>query len=450
MGSLPAEPGLYSYQVSALDNSSQESVLSSPGVIQVGGLDPPENLIVELGPLLSSVYLAWDFVPGVYQYNIYRSSDGGPATLLASIFESSYQDETVVPGISYGYTILAQDAMGTEGRSSEQVLVEIDPASADAVDSINTSRQNSTYNSLEVEEVFTIDRIGSDSVEISFMGVGPNGNVWVVVPSSGQIHALDHSGNITTTVDIKSAVSSDFVPYKMDLDETDSIFVSDVLNGSLAALDVNGNLLWKKQVQPPPETDQQVWNGFPQHYTKLSPTPSSVLCLGAGPDREVWVTDQRFQLVYRYRYDGTFLGYLSHYKDKDGKTWRLRRIGEVQEISTDHRLLTFPLVRKVITLDQANKVVYEIGEKVEDLAGVFLGIHGVNPMPGDRILLTDPFAGNLQVYDANDGKYLYHLTRAQGGLLGLNRPSMALWGPDGNIWAYEAGNKRIVVMGIVN
>ena len=64
--------------------------------------------------------------------------------------------------------------------------------------------------------------------------------------------------------------------------------------------------------------------------------------------------------------------------------------------------------------------------------------------------LADPFAGNVQVYDANDGKYLYHLTWAQGGLLGLSRPNMALWGPDGNIWVYEAGNKRIVVMGTVN
>ncbi len=453
-GPLPGEPGPHSYQVSALDSSldinNQESVLSSPGVIQVGGLDPPENLKAEIGPHLSSIYLVWDYVSGVYQYNIYRSSDGSQATLLVSVFESSYHDEAVVPGVSYGYTVLAIDAMGTEGRSSELALIEIDPASAAAADSLNASRQNTTFNSLEVEEILTIDQIDSGPVEISYMGAGLNGEVWVVVPSSGRIHALDPSGNITITVDTKSAVSSDFIPFKMDRDETGNIFVSDILNGSIAAIDVNGNLLWRNQIQPPPETNQQVWNGFPQHYTKLSPTPSSVLCLGVGPDREVWITDQRFQLVYRYRYDGTFLGYLSHYQGKDGQTWRLRRIGEVQEISTDHRLLTFPLARKAITLDQANKVVYEIGEKEEDLAGVFLGIHGVSPMPGDRILLTDPFAGNVQVYDANDGKYLYHLTWAQGGLLELSRPNMALWGPDGNIWVYEAGNKRIVVMGTVN
>ncbi|MCK5351657.1 hypothetical protein KAJ77_03720, partial [bacterium] len=131
-GPLPGEPGPHSYQVSALDDNNLESVLSSPGVIQVGGLDPPENLKAEIGPHLSSIYLVWDYVSGVYQYNIYRSSDGGQATLLASVFESSYHDEAVVPGVSYGYTVLAIDAMGTEGISSEQALITIDPASAAA------------------------------------------------------------------------------------------------------------------------------------------------------------------------------------------------------------------------------------------------------------------------------------------------------------------------------
>lgn len=449
-GSLPAEPGPHIYQVSALDISDQESDLSSPGVVQVGGLDPPENLKAEIGPNLSSVYLVWDYVAGVYQYNIYRSSDGSQAALLASAVKNNHHDEAVVPGVSYGYTVRAMDAVGTEGGSSEQVLIEIDQASAAAAESLITSRRNATYNSLEVEEILSIDQIGSNPVEISYMGTGPSGEVWVVIPTSGQILALDPTGNITITVDTKSAAGNDFIPCRMDRDESGNIFVSDVLNASVAAIDVSGNLLWKKQIQTPPETNTQVWNGFPPHYTKLSPTPSSVLCLGVGPDREIWITDQRFQLVYRYRYDGNFLGYLSHYQDEDGKTWRLRRIGEIQEISTDRRLLTFPLVRKAITIDKSNKVVYEIGEKDEDLAGVFLGIHGVSPMAGDRILLTDPIAGNVQVYDGNDGKYLNHLTWAHGELLGFSRPNMALWGPDGNIWVYEAGNKRIVVLGTVN
>lgn len=60
--------------------------------------------------------------PEVVGYNIYRSEDGGPWEKIAYATETSYVDNTVVPGKTYCYTVMPVNAAGVEGPWTSKVV----------------------------------------------------------------------------------------------------------------------------------------------------------------------------------------------------------------------------------------------------------------------------------------------------------------------------------------
>jgi lysophospholipase L1-like esterase len=73
------------------------------------------------------VFLRWTPSAGTFSYNVYRSSAGGAATLLATgIVGNTFTDTRVTAGTTYSYQITAVGIAG-EGAPSAQVSV-IDPA----------------------------------------------------------------------------------------------------------------------------------------------------------------------------------------------------------------------------------------------------------------------------------------------------------------------------------
>jgi alpha-glucosidase len=65
----------------------------------------------------------------VAEYNIYRSEDGGPFSLLATIdaASTSYHDESVASGATYGYRVTALDGSLNESRPSNEVTQTAEP-----------------------------------------------------------------------------------------------------------------------------------------------------------------------------------------------------------------------------------------------------------------------------------------------------------------------------------
>ncbi|NIO06955.1 MAG: hypothetical protein GTO40_02785, partial [Deltaproteobacteria bacterium] len=62
------------------------------------------------------------------------------------------------------------------------------------------------------------------------------------------------------------------------------------------------------------------------------------------------------------------------------------RVGEIERVGNGSYLLTFPLVRKAIVVDDDFRVLYEIGGDWRSAADGFIGIHGVRSIPGEKIL----------------------------------------------------------------
>jgi glycosidase len=71
--------------------------------------------------------------PDVAEYGIYRSDDGAPFELLATIAASSttYRDESVASGTTYGYRVTAFDGSLNESDPSNEVLQKAEPKLVD-------------------------------------------------------------------------------------------------------------------------------------------------------------------------------------------------------------------------------------------------------------------------------------------------------------------------------
>ena len=150
--------------------------------------------------------------------------------------------------------------------------------------------------------------------------------IWVVLPREREIHAMNASGMVVSSLgpDKIDSAGKGFIPHKMDLAPDGRLVVSDARNGMVACFNRKGDLLWSRRLDSPSPDEKSVWEGFPPGMKGLSPTPSSVLVFPG----EIWVTDQRLQLIYRLSMEGDLRGYITHYR-KGGDTWRLRRVGEL-------------------------------------------------------------------------------------------------------------------------
>ncbi|ANK82940.1 MAG: hypothetical protein TEF_20620 [Rhizobiales bacterium NRL2] len=71
------------------------------------------------------VRLAWKSVDDVIGYDVYRSEDGGPATVAEAVKSTKHVDRTVLGGLTYTYYVRAFDAHGNAGPPSEAVTVEM-------------------------------------------------------------------------------------------------------------------------------------------------------------------------------------------------------------------------------------------------------------------------------------------------------------------------------------
>lgn len=441
---LPDKSGTYTFQVSGVNAFGEEGKMSAPGTVKVKRVAAPDNIFIQVGSDYQSVDLAWNSVPEAFKYSIYRGEEGGPLEHLAVVSDPRYRDTGVQSGIWYFYAVTATDSSGVEGPRSEELNVEIDPVKASKILS-TASFMPVKRTALAVEEAFEITSLnGAELDNVSYLGAGPDGNVWVVLPDARVIHRLGATGKVISTIGptVFESQEYNFIPHKLDIGPEGRVYVSDVQHGAVACLTGRGDVVWRKFIKPPPHLNTKVWNGFPDYFPKLGSTPSSVLCLPG----ELWVSDQRFQLVYRMNYEGDIVDYLTHYV-KGSNAWRFRRVGELGHTSDGKFLITFPLVRKVVALDDKSQVVFEIDGSGASENYRFLAIHGMDITDHSTVLVTDPASGNLVIFSTVDGEYVHHLSLEDDyKSLTLSSPSLSVIDSKGRSWIYIAGEKRIAVL----
>ncbi len=120
------ENATYSYQISAVDASGNESVLSNSFAITIPvNFDvtaPTEVTGIVASSTFHNVTLSWnastDTDSGVFSYRIYRD---GSATPLGDVSDLGYIDKNVAASTTYTYEITAVDRADNE--SSRSVII---------------------------------------------------------------------------------------------------------------------------------------------------------------------------------------------------------------------------------------------------------------------------------------------------------------------------------------
>jgi len=81
----------------------------------------PQSFWVQQGN--GEVYLLWDIVAGVTNYNVYRSTDGVSYSSIASPVVNNYLDTSAVVGTLYYYKVAATNGSGTSPFTTPQATI---------------------------------------------------------------------------------------------------------------------------------------------------------------------------------------------------------------------------------------------------------------------------------------------------------------------------------------
>ena len=113
----------YTYKIKAYDVAGNVSAAPSPLTVTV--YRAPANLtatLVNAHPLLS-----WNKSTdlGVTGYSVYRSSDGGLGTKVASTSTNQWSDSNTTPGVTYTYGVSSDDAGGRSSAPSALVSLTV-------------------------------------------------------------------------------------------------------------------------------------------------------------------------------------------------------------------------------------------------------------------------------------------------------------------------------------
>lgn len=401
LGPLPQEPGEHRFQVAAISALGALSGRSEPGTVRVRRIGSPQDVIARPNTATNSIDVLWNRVEGAAIYNVYRSDVESLRQLVASVREETFKDAQVVTGRAYRYEVTARDLTGQEGPPSTPVNATLEADQQQLAQPVN-------FRALPTTEVFSLASLADRPLDhVTYLGSGPQGSIWLVTPKQGTLHSLDGNGELRFTWGpyIDPETGYPFIPHKLAHGPDGNLYVSDALNGALACLDGNGTLVWVRNIPTPPANQIDLWRDFPPHLQTQLATPSAVLCRAD----EIWVTDQRFQLIYQLDYRGAVQGHLSHYR-VEGERLRLPGVGELLALDAERTLLTFPLSHHAVTLDAEHAAGTAFGVQAKGYLGAFVGIHGVSWWATGQLLFTDPAVATLQVFDAASGRYLFHLS----------------------------------------
>ncbi len=396
----PAEAGEYTIELAAVDAAGKESPRSRPGTIKIVVIEAPKGLVSRARE--NTVFLRWGTTDGAVIYNLYRSdAKDGEFKLLASVQETSYGDSGVEPGKSYYYAVTAKDLAGKESPRSETVeasLLEVQAAAATEV-----KLELKIVPTQEASRVGFIE--GKRVTQVSDVKVlRDRSEVWIVRAS--KIFRLNFKGELVGTIGPLEGAKK---LIKVDVAEDGTIYVSDS-SGYLYAVRESGAVAWKSQIPRPPADDEEIWKQIPAHVKSQNPVGGDVLAFSDG----AWISDQRYAIICVFDSRGNFQRYSYSYTDKEGKKVRFPAVGEIDRLpGGDRYIITFPLGHYAVVVDQDFNEIYSIGKSGTGFIGRFIGIHGVDILPGGEILLTDPAVNSMQVFDGKEGTYLYHIGGSQ-------------------------------------
>ncbi len=396
----PEKAGEYVYEVSAVGATGAEGPKSKPGKITIIKLEPPTDLLARTDRRSKLISLRWSAGTGAVLFNVFRApSKEGPFELIASVQAPGHKDPNLEPG-TYYYRVTARDVSGKESAPSDVLEVVLEPP-PQVVKKIKI-----VFQIWPSKETARYEWLGEETIGmVADLKLAPDGReLWLADPGRKAIYVLSVSdGALAAKIG-----PLEFRPVKLDFDDRGTLYVTG-MEGTVNVMSADGTVQETWQMPRPPETNEAIWKRLPAAVKSYGSQGGDVLCR---PD-EVWVSDQKFQVIERFTYDGEFLGYLYEYTDITGKKVRFPAVGEMEELPGGRVLVTFPLGHYAVALESDGqgglKEVYNIGVATAGFVGGFIGIAGVGFTPDGNLVLTDPGVHTVQVFSVESGRYLYHI-----------------------------------------
>ena len=112
------EPGIL-YRYSVIANNSAGKQIAASGVRTVSFMDKPE---ISLSNANGGVKVSWTEAEGSSGYFVYRKTEGGSYSKIATVTSLTYTDKSVSSGTKYIYAVRAYNAEVTGGYNNKSIL----------------------------------------------------------------------------------------------------------------------------------------------------------------------------------------------------------------------------------------------------------------------------------------------------------------------------------------
>ena len=393
----PVEGGEYRLQIAAVDDKGAEGPKSSPAVIKIVKLTPPADLDGRY--MAGNVAVRWNGVPGAVIYNVFRSEERGKNyELLTSTQMSQYSDSNVKQDKTYYYVITAKDITGKESGYSKELMVSTKVEVADTGETTNTLKMVPT------KAVKEYVYFGSQSLRSPVDVVGVGTDLLILNGATGTINVVDkESGNFIRQIGGRLPASKDAhvgIGFGIGADRKGRVFLC--AGDKVVVFSADREV--EKVLSFPPPADREVVkaavdgnHGRPVHvalYDMAEASDGSILIVENGFARILVLDPATFEVRKEFGRYGIKTGEFKHPGSigvgRNGDIW-----------------VNDSLNRRVQVFQSDYTYKFEAGV-AKTFVGSFLGLGGITFDKAGNFVVSDPPMATIQVFSAEDGKYLHH------------------------------------------
>lgn len=427
----PAEGGEYRLQIAAVDEKGAEGPKSPPAVVRIVTLNPPEDL--EGRYMGEKVALRWKGSAAAVIYNVFRSEEKGKNyDLLTSTQMSQYADSVVKKDKMYYYVVTAKDISGKESGYSKEAMVSTKTEVADAGKDTNILKMVPT----KPEKEYSY--FGSQTLRSPVDVVAVGKSLYILNGATGTINEVDkESGNFIRQFGGRLPPSKDAhvgIGFGIGADRKGRIFLC--AGDKAVVFSAEGEV--EKVLSFPPPSDRGVAkaaidgnHGRPVPvalYDMAEASDGSILIVENGFARILVLDPVTFEVRKEFGKYGTETGEFKH-----PGSIAVGRNGDIWINDSQNRRA------QVFKSDYTLK--YVAGE-AKNFVGSFLGMGGVTLDGAGNFVVSDPPMATIQVFSAEDGRYLHHYAgedaKADPG--NPQRPYWPIANPAGIYLDAEKGN----------
>jgi hypothetical protein len=400
---IPAEEGVYKYNIRGVDEAGTEGPVSKEGVVSIVKLIQPEDFNFFFKDDVLNI--GWSVVPRADTYDIYKTiSANDPYDLIACVAENRYVDSQVKlsenAGETFYYKIVSKDKYNRASADDEFIEVNVEKEnSPDCCKEITLKIMRTKhvqitnfYFDYEIKSFFDT-KLFNDKETMVYTD-----------PISEVIAIIDKYGDRIMTIGEKGPNPDQFgAPFKLGIDEDDNVYVTDSIKDRFFAYDSDGELMYSAKSHLVTENEILDHHELtePFKYTKLG---------------GIVIYDDKLYIVERLSgtillYDKNNGEYIDYFRNKENNEIKLFPSPVELLLDKERRKLyvSCSLARKILVVNiETGEDLYVIGMS-KSFVGAFMTIEDMAFDKNGDLIVSDSVMHSVQVFSKDDGEYMYHI-----------------------------------------